>query len=113
MKKGQKNIAQILLWIFMGVSALPLILPDAPPQAPDNEVRFAQFEEGDDTGMEGLRTASENREENTRPNDFIFVSFIEDFHSACYKSQLAEAIELKNTQLLAECKYIWHSSFLI
>jgi len=110
----QKFGAHILLLVFLGLSALPILLPDAPPQAPDQLVRITQFEDAGEGVVENLlRTASENQEENTRPNDFIFTSFISHFHSAVFKAKITECIALENSKRPSERIYLRHSTFLI
>lgn len=114
MKRKQKNIAIALLWVFLGISAIPLFLPDAPPSTSDKEIRLVQFEEADDAAGRGLlRSATESCEETTRPNDFIAFSFIQDFHLASCKTRLAQSIESNHAKRPKECIYLKHSSLII
>jgi hypothetical protein len=114
MKRKQKNIACTLLCVLIGISAIPLFLPDAAPVAPDKEIRLVQFEEADECGERGvLRSVTESFEENNRLNDLTDISFIQNFHLASFRTQLANSIEEANARRSLEYIYLRHSSLII
>jgi hypothetical protein len=114
MNKNIRNIALTLLVAFVGISAAPFVLSQAPPSHHDEVVRIIKFEETDSHGLPGLlRGSSETEEENTRPDDFIFFSFLADFHSSSYKVRLAEVIAQQNTKRSTGYLYLRNLCILV
>lgn len=114
MKTRKRNISIALLFVFCGLSIAPLFSKVAPPNCRDTEIRIVAFEESDDSGVAGLlRTASESQEENSRPNDFIFISFLKDFHSVSDRVLLEEVASQENNKRPTEYIYLLNSSLTI
>jgi hypothetical protein len=114
MKKNKRNIGIALLCVFIGLSAVPFFSPIAPPSPQDDEVRLIKFEETDGNGVAGLlRTASESQEENSRPNDFIFHSFIADFHSVCDRLRITQSRYQENSKRPTKEIYLHNSCLTI
>ena len=112
--RNRSRIAFILGCLFLGISAAPLFLREAPPSAADKVERITQFEEASEGVFRSvLRSSHEGPEETSRPHDFIAVSRISSFHSVVHHVCIKRTVQLENKERPRQYLYLMGHNFLI